>query len=87
MSKIKSFEELACYQAAREFRRLVSRFCKTLPKEEEYRLKDQMIRSSKLEEAWKVLNGYIAYLQRCAVHGVAKIDSVSANLTTKELDN
>ena len=101
-------------------------FCKILPKEESYRLKDQIIRSSRsvsaniaegygrhqhqenlqfcrtargslsetlehlitaldegyltdmqyhtlraqLEEAWKVLNGYIAYLKQCASAGV-----------------
>jgi four helix bundle protein len=122
MGSVKTFEDLACYQSAREFRRLVSGFCRTLPKEEEYRLKDQLVRASrsvtanvaegygrhhhqentqfcrhargsltecmdhlnvalddeflsdeeygklrsKLKETWKVLNGYIAYLQRCA---------------------
>lgn len=123
---MKTFEELECYKLARELRKAVSKFCKTLPREEEYRLKDQIIRSSRsvtanisegygrhhhqenaqfcrtargsltetldhlntaldeeylieqdyselrklLEEAWKVLNGYIAYLQKCAQSGV-----------------
>ncbi len=123
---MKTFEELECYKLARELRKAVSKFCKTLPKEEEYRLKDQIIRSSRsvtanisegygrhhhqenvqfcrtsrgsltetldhlntaldeeyladtqyadlrklLEETWKVLNGYIAYLQKCAQSGV-----------------
>ncbi|RKX37305.1 MAG: four helix bundle protein, partial [Verrucomicrobia bacterium] len=109
-------------------RREVSRFCKTLPRKEEYRLKDQIIRSSRsvtaniaegygrhhhkeniqfcrtargsltetldhlivalddeyltkeehtimrglLENTHKVLNGYIAYLKRCASGGVPK---------------
>ena len=123
---MKTFEELDCYKLGRELRNAVSKFCKTLPREEEYRLKDQIIRSSRsvtanisegygrhhhkenaqfcrtargsltetldhlntaldeeyltddeyaemrklLEETWKVLNGYIAYLQRCAKTGV-----------------
>jgi four helix bundle protein len=123
---MKTFEELECYKLGRELRKAVSTFCKTLSREEEYRLKDQIIRSSRsvtanisegygrhhhqenaqfcrtargsltetldhlitaldeaylseqdysvlrklLEETWKVLNGYIAYLQRCAASGV-----------------
>lgn len=123
---MKTFEELECYKLARELRAAVSKFCKALPKEEGYRLKDQIIRSSRsvtanisegygrhhhqenmqfcrtargsltetlehlntardeeyltqdeyaglrqlLEETWKVLNGYIAYFQRCSVSGV-----------------
>lgn len=123
---MKTFEELECYKMARELRKAISKFCKTLPRAEEYRLKDQIIRSSRsvtanisegygrhhhqesaqfcrtargsltetldhlntasdeeyltddeyavlrnlLEEAWKVLNGYISYLQRCAKEGV-----------------
>ena len=123
-----TFEELECYRMARELRKEVSRFCKTLPHEEKYRLKDQIIRSSRsvtanitegygrhhhqeniqfcriargsltetldhlivaldenyltdeefsiirglLENTHKVLNGYIAYLKRCASAGVPK---------------
>ncbi len=123
-----TFEELECYKLARQLRKEVSKFCKTLPREEEYRLKDQTIRSSRsvtaniaegygrhhhqeniqfcriargsltetldhlivalddeylaeeeyallralLENAWKVLNGYISYLKRCASDGVPK---------------
>ena len=121
-----TFEELECYKLARQLRKEVSSFCKALPREEEYRLKDQIIRSSRsvtaniaegygrhhhqeniqfcriargslaetlehlivavddgcltddqyasmrglLEDTWKVLNGYIAYLKRCAAAGV-----------------
>ena len=128
MGELKTFEDLACYQSAREFRKRISRFCKTLPKEEKYILKDQMLRASrsitaniaegygrhhhqenvqfcrqargslsemldhlnvafdeeyltdkeykdlrgKLEEVWRILNGYIAYLQKCAKSGVPK---------------
>ena len=123
---MKTFEELECYKLARALRKNISRFCKSLPREETYRLKDQIIRSSRsvtanitegygrhhhqeniqfcrtargsltetldhlivalddeyltdqeyatlralLEDAWKVLNGYIAYLKRCASDGV-----------------
>jgi four helix bundle protein len=128
MGELKTFETLKCYQLAREFRKSVSLFCKTLPKEETYRLKDQIVRSSRsisaniaegygrhhhkeniqfcriargslsetldhlntalddayltehqyeelrstLQETWKVLNGYIAYLRKCAESGVPK---------------
>jgi len=44
---MKSFEELECYKYARKLRVEISIFCKTLPKYEEYRLKDQIIRSSR----------------------------------------
>ena len=123
---MRTFEELACYREARAFRREVAEFCKTLPKEEKYRLKDQLIRASRsvtaniaegygrhhhqeniqfcrqargslsecldhlnvaldegylvkdrygqlraeLENVWKILNGYIAYLAKCATQGV-----------------
>ncbi len=126
MATFKTFEELACYQAARAFRRAVADFCRGLPGEEGYRLRDQLLRASrsvtaniaegygrhhhaenaqfcrhargsllecldhlnvaldegllgreaydglraKLEETWKILNGYIAYLRRCAEDGV-----------------
>jgi len=124
-----TFEELKCYKLARQLRKEISVFCITLPREEEYRLKDQIIRSSRsvtaniaegygrhhhqeniqfcrmargsltetlehllvaldeghledsvycsirelLEDAWKVLNGYIAYLKRCASEGVPDV--------------
>lgn len=121
-----TFEELGCYREARTLRIEISKFCRTLPGEEKYRLKDQMIRASRsitaniaegygrhhhqeniqfcrqargslsemldhlnvaldegflnqetyqpvraqLEQVWKVLNGFIAYLTRCAASGV-----------------
>jgi len=125
MGELKTFETLECYRHARALRNEIASLCKTLPKEETYRLKDQVIRSSRsvsaniagygrhhhqenlqfcrtargslsetlehliaaldegyltdtqyhklrvqLEEAWKVLNGYIAYLKNCASSGV-----------------
>ena len=121
-----TFEELACYAEARKLRQMISVFCKTLPAEERYRLKDQLIRASRsipaniaegygrhhhqeniqfcrqargslsetlehlnvardenylspegfshlrtqVEHTWKVLNGFIAYLNRCSTSGV-----------------
>lgn len=126
MGELKTFETLECYQLSRELRKAVSIFCKSLSREEEYRLKDQIIRASRsvtaniaegygrhhhqenlqfcrtargslsetldhlitasdegylteaeytklreeLEVTWKVLNGYIAYLKKCAASGV-----------------
>lgn len=126
MGELKTFETLECYQLSRELRKAVSMFCKSLSREEEYRLKDQIIRASRsvtaniaegygrhhhqenlqfcrtargslsetldhlitasdegylteaeytklreeLEVTWKVLNGYIAYLKKCAASGV-----------------
>ena len=132
-----TFEDIEAYKLARALRKDISSFCKTLPKEETHRLKDQMVRSSrsvtaniaegfgrhhhqenaqfcrhargsltetldhlncaldeeyvnqadydclrsKLEATWKVLNGYIAYLQKCAKSGVPSTQQPS-NLTT-----
>lgn len=42
-----SFENLEVYKKARNFRREISDFCKTLPQEEKYRLVDQKIRASR----------------------------------------
>ncbi len=47
MPKLHTFEELECYKMARSFRIMISNFCKTLPKQEEYRLKDQILRASR----------------------------------------
>jgi len=47
MSKIDTFEDLECYKVGREFRKSISRWTRTLPKEEHFRLKDQIIRSSR----------------------------------------
>ncbi len=54
---MKTFEELECYKLGRELRKAVSTFCKTLPREEEYRLKDQIIRSSRSVTA-NISEGY-----------------------------
>ena len=141
MGSWKSFEEIEAYKLARELRKAISGFCRSLPKEETYRLKDQIVRSSRsvtaniaegfgrhhhqenaqfcrhargsltetldhlncaldeeylrpddyrrlrtmMEETWKVLNGYIAYLQRCANEGVPT--QQPNNLTTQQRNN
>ena len=40
-------EELPCYQRAREFRQAIAAYCRKLPREEEYRLRDQMLRAAR----------------------------------------
>lgn len=47
MGNIETFEDLDCYKAARELRKSVSQWVRTLPKEEQFLLKDQIIRSSR----------------------------------------
>lgn len=44
---IESFEDLDCYKLAREFRQSISALAQSLPKREEYLLKDQMLRASR----------------------------------------
>ncbi|MCC5906497.1 MAG: four helix bundle protein [Balneolaceae bacterium] len=46
-TKILSFEDLNVWQLAREIRNVVFERVKNFPKEEHYRLSDQMIRSSR----------------------------------------
>jgi four helix bundle protein len=57
MCAMNTFEELECYKLARQLRKEVSRFCKTLPPEEAYRLKDQVVRSSRSVTA-TIAEGY-----------------------------
>jgi four helix bundle protein len=47
MGQIDTFEDLECYKVAREFRKLLVEWCKVLPKSEDYRLKDQVIRAAR----------------------------------------
>ena len=42
-----SFEELEAWKTARQLRKMVSEMIKQFPKNEEYKLKDQIIRSSR----------------------------------------
>ena len=43
----KSFEELDCWKACREVRQYIAKLVKKYPKDEKYRLVDNMIRSSR----------------------------------------
>ncbi|MFW6095082.1 MAG: four helix bundle protein [Bacteroidota bacterium] len=44
---MRSFEELELYKECRKFRRLISGLVKSLPKDEKYRLTDQLLRCSR----------------------------------------
>jgi four helix bundle protein len=56
--KIKSFEDLQCWQACRELRLFIRRkIIPLLPKEEIYRLNDQLIRCSRSTTA-NIAEGY-----------------------------
>lgn len=46
-SNIRSFEDLKVWRCARKLQRKIAKLVKTFPKEEKYRLTDQMIRSSR----------------------------------------
>jgi four helix bundle protein len=50
-------EELECYKLAGQLRKEVSRLCKALPRDDVYRLKDQVIRSSRSVTA-NIAEGY-----------------------------
>ena len=58
MNKTKStFEDLVVWKKARELRKEISELTKTFPKEEKYRLFDQMIRASRSVTA-NIAEGY-----------------------------
>ena len=57
VGQIESFESLQCYQAARTVRIRASEFCKTLPRDERYRLVDQLLRASRSVTA-NIAEGY-----------------------------
>lgn len=55
---IKTFEDLECWKACRELRIFVARvLCKTLPKDERYRIGDQILRSARSTTA-NIAEGY-----------------------------
>jgi len=59
--EIRSFEDLKCWQAAREFRLYVARaVLPILPKEERFRLGDQLLRSARSMTA-NIAEGYGRY--------------------------
>ena len=57
MSEINSFEDLDCYKKARAYRKALAAWTKTLPKEEIYRMRDQVIRSARSITA-NIAEGY-----------------------------
>ena len=57
MGDLQTFETLDCYKMARVLRRKISAFCKTLPAEERYKLKDQIVRASRSVTA-NIAEGY-----------------------------
>ncbi len=46
-ASFKSFEELDCWKACREVRKYIAKLVKKYPKEEKYRLVDDMLRASR----------------------------------------
>jgi len=54
---MKDFTELEVWKEARKFKNEMYQFCNTLPKAEEYKLKDQLIRSSRSVTA-NIAEGY-----------------------------
>ena len=57
-SSIRTFEDLDCWKACRELRIFVARvFCRALPKEERYRLGDQVLRAARSTTA-NIAEGY-----------------------------
>lgn len=55
---IRTFEDLECWKACRELRLFVARsLCKALPKDERYRLGDQILRSARSTTA-NIAEGY-----------------------------
>lgn len=54
---ISTFEDLLVWQKSRALRKSISIFCKTLPKDEIYRLKDQLTRASRSVTA-NIAEGY-----------------------------
>ena len=57
MATIRSFEELDCYKACREFRNQVAEFCEALPPKEEFLLKSQLLRAASSVTA-KIAEGF-----------------------------
>jgi four helix bundle protein len=47
MKKIETFEDLECYQMARKYRTGLARWTRSLPQEERFRMKDQVLRSAR----------------------------------------
>ena len=72
MNKLRTFEDLECWQACRDLRMFAAKACKGFPKEEEYRLKDQILRATRsmtaniAEGQWMIsLSGEYSILPPC----------------------
>jgi len=65
--EIRSFEGLEVWQQARKIQRLISQITKTFPKIEQYRLTDQMIRSSR-SVGRNIAEGYGRYHYKENIH-------------------
>jgi len=55
--KFRTFEDLECWKACRALRLFTATTCKTLKKDEEYRLRDQMLRAARRTTA-SIAEGY-----------------------------
>ena len=58
--EIRTFEDLDCWQACRVLRKFCSEVCKSFPKDEAFRLKDQILRSARRTTA-SIAEGYGRY--------------------------
>jgi four helix bundle protein len=56
-TNFRTFEELECWKSCRDLRVFVFKISKGLPKKEEYRLKDQLLRSARSTTA-NIAEGY-----------------------------
>ncbi len=56
-TELRTFEDLECWKACRDLRRFAAMIAKKLPKEEDYRLKDQILRAARSSTA-NIAEGY-----------------------------
>ncbi len=56
-AEFRTFEDLECWKACRDLRRFAAMIVKQLPREENYRLKDQILRSARSSTA-NIAEGY-----------------------------
>jgi four helix bundle protein len=56
-TELRTFEDLECWKACRDLRRFAAMIAKKLPREEEYRLKDQILRAARSSTA-NIAEGY-----------------------------
>ncbi len=56
-TEFRTFEDLECWKACRDLRRFAAMIVKQLPREEDYRLKDQILRAARSSTA-NIAEGY-----------------------------